>query len=75
VPIIATDIVPYRCGLPVTLVDNRFKDWMKAIQTYIHDAQFRTSQGDALRDAIQRDWYLRDHGLDEWRNSWLPAIK
>ncbi|WP_437888717.1 glycosyltransferase [Phytobacter sp. V91] len=75
VPIIATDIVPYRCDLPVTLVDNRFKDWMKAIQMHIHDAQFRVAQGDALRDAIQRDWYLRDHGLDEWHHSWLSTVK
>lgn len=73
VPIIATDIVPYRCGLPVTLVENRFKDWMKAILAHIHDAELRVEQGDALREAIQRDWYLRDHGLNEWRNAWLPS--
>lgn len=75
VPIIATDIMPYRGDLPVTLVENRFKDWMKAIQAHIHDADMRVEQGDALRDAIQRDWYLRDHGLDEWRNAWLPSQK
>lgn len=73
VPIIATDIVPYRCDLPVTLVENRFKDWIKAIQAHIHDANLRAAQGDAMRDAVQRDWYLRDHGLDEWRNAWLPS--
>lgn len=31
-PVIATDIEPYRCGLPVTLVKNRFKDWVAAIE-------------------------------------------
>jgi hypothetical protein len=67
--------MPYRGDLPVTLVENRFKDWMKAIQAHIHDADMRVKQGDALRDAIQRDWYLRDHGLDEWRNAWLPSQK
>jgi len=71
VPIIATDIAPYRCGLPVTRVENRYKDWMNAVQLYLHDADYRTRQGDALREAVQRDWYLRDGGLDDWRHGWL----
>lgn len=73
VPIIATDIEPYRCGLPVTLVENRFKDWMKAIQAYLNDPALRARQGDALRDAIHRDWYLRNQGLVEWQNAWLTS--
>ncbi|MGK9175457.1 glycosyltransferase [Yokenella regensburgei] len=73
VPIIATDLMPYRCGLPVTLVENRFKDWMNAIQAYINDPLLRARQGDALREAVHRDWYLRDAGLDDWRKAWLPA--
>ena len=72
VPIIATDIEPYRCGLPVTLVDNRFKDWMAAIQLHIHDAAYRQQRGEQLRNAIHKEWYLRDAGLDEWRSAWLP---
>lgn len=75
VPIIATDIEPYRCNLPVTLVANRFKDWMNAIQAYIHDPALRERQGDALRAAVRSDWYLRDAGLDDWRQGWLPADK
>lgn len=71
VPVIATDIAPYRCGLPVTLVENRYKDWMNAIQLHLNDAEYRTQQGDALREAVQRDWYLRDGGLDDWRHGWL----
>ncbi|MFZ3619598.1 glycosyltransferase [Leclercia barmai] len=71
VPIIATDIAPYRCGLPVTLVENRYKDWMNAVQLHLNDAEYRTQQGDALREAVQRDWYLRDGGLDDWRHGWL----
>ncbi|HBQ68358.1 MAG TPA: hypothetical protein DD781_18940 [Leclercia adecarboxylata] len=73
VPIIATNIEPYRCGLPVTLVDNRFKDWMNAIMAYINDDALRMKEGDALRAQIHRDWYLRDAGLDEWRYGWLSG--
>lgn len=75
VPIIATDIEPYRGDLPVTLVANRFKDWMNAIQAYIHDPALRERQGDALRAAVRQHWYLRDAGLDDWRQGWLPAGK
>ncbi|CAI8826113.1 glycosyltransferase [Kosakonia quasisacchari] len=72
VPIIATDIVPYRCDLPVTLVENRFKDWMNAVQAYINDADLRHRQGDALREAVLNNWYLRGAGLDDWQQGWLP---
>lgn len=75
VPIIATNLIPYRCGLPVTLVENRFKDWMNAIQAFINDATLRERQGDALREAVHRDWYLRDAGLDDWRHAWLAGVK
>lgn len=71
VPIVATDIAPYRCGLPVTLVENRFKDWMKAIQSYLNDADYRSRQGDELRNAVQRNWYLRENGLNDWQQGWL----
>ena len=73
VPIIATNLAPYRCGLPVTLVENRFKDWMNAIQAFINDPLLRERQGDALREAVHSDWYLRDAGLDDWRKAWLPS--
>ncbi len=75
VPIIATNIEPYRCNLPVTLVENRFKEWMNAVQAYINDEDLRHRQGDALREAVHQEWYLRDAGLDEWRHAWLPAEK
>lgn len=72
VPIIATDIVSYRCGLPVTLVANRFKDWMNAINNHLGEWEALSRQGDELRAAIHQEWFLRDQGLDEWRKAWLP---
>lgn len=73
VPIIATDIEPYRCGLPVTLVENRFKDWMAAIRAHLNDMDATRRQGDALRAAVHQEWYLRGSGLDDWQRAWLPA--
>lgn len=75
VPIIATNIEPYRCDLPVTLVENRFKDWMNAIKAYVYDDNLRASKGDQLRTEIHQTWYLREQGLDDWRNAWLPGEK
>ena len=73
VPIIATSIEPYRCGLPVTLVENRFKDWMGAIRSHLGDMEATYHLGDQLRAAVHQDWYLRENGLDEWQKGWLSA--
>lgn len=70
VPIIATDIAPYRCGLPVTLVENRFKDWMAAINAHLHDMETTYRLGDQLRESIHNEWYLRGNGLHDWQEAW-----
>ncbi|QHM71455.1 glycosyltransferase [Mixta intestinalis] len=71
VPIIATRIEPYQCGLPVTLVDNRFKAWISAIRMHLADMEMTAKMGDALRVAVHQHWMLRAEGLDEWRHAWL----
>ncbi|MFD1802642.1 glycosyltransferase [Mixta tenebrionis] len=71
VPIIATRIEPYQCGLPVTLVDNRFKAWMSAIRMHLADMEMTAKMGDALRAAVHQHWMLRAEGLEEWRHAWL----
>ena len=59
------------CLFAPSLVENRFKDWMKAIQSYLNDADYRSRQGDELRNAVQRNWYLRENGLNDWQQGWL----
>ncbi|QZN94300.1 glycosyltransferase [Symbiopectobacterium purcellii] len=72
VPVICTDIEPYRCGLPVTRVDNRFKDWMDAVRMHIADMNATARLGDQLRDAVYKDWILEGDGLNDWIQAWLP---
>lgn len=72
VPVICTDIEPYRCDLPVTRVTNRYKDWMNAIREHLADMDALAARGDALRAGVFRDWMLRDEGLTDWQNAWLP---
>ncbi|WJY16663.1 glycosyltransferase [Pectobacteriaceae bacterium CE90] len=72
VPVICTDIEPYRCDLPVTLVNNRFKDWADAIRMHINDMEATSRMGDALRNAIRQNWMLEGKGLESWLTAWMP---
>lgn len=71
VPIICTDIEPFRCNLPVTLVANRFNDWMEAIKEHINEKETLARKGDELRKAIHDHWMLRGAHLEQWRNAWI----
>jgi len=71
-PVIASDIECYRGGLPVTLVKNRYRDWMEVIRTHLADRQALAARGLHLREAIARDWMLTGACLESWRDAWLP---
>ncbi|HTV86124.1 MAG TPA: glycosyltransferase family 92 protein [Dyella sp.] len=71
-PVIATDIVCYQTDLPVTRVRNRYKDWVDAIRMHLADLDQTARTGDALRDAVHKDWMLSEDKLIEWRTAWLP---
>ncbi|WP_319240669.1 methyltransferase domain-containing protein [uncultured Propionivibrio sp.] len=68
-PVIATNITPYQCALPVTLVHNTTAAWIRTIREQLADRNALVRQGEALRAAIQRDWMLEDH-LDDWLDAW-----
>ena len=71
-PVIATDIVCYQTDLPVTRVKNRYKDWIDAIRAHLADLDATARTGDALRDAVTKDWMLTEDKLIDWRTAWLP---
>jgi GT2 family glycosyltransferase/glycosyltransferase involved in cell wall biosynthesis len=72
VPVVASDIEPYRGDLPVVRVRNRHRDWVAAIREQLADADARAAAGDALREAVQKDWMLAGDGLVDWQAAWLP---
>jgi hypothetical protein len=72
-PVICSDIVCYQNELPVTRVKNRYKDWMTSIRMHLDDMDATAKSGDALRDAVRRDWMLTQDKLLDWRNAWLPS--
>jgi O-antigen biosynthesis protein len=71
-PVICSDIICYRSDLPVTRVKNRFRDWTNAIRMHLSDMDATAAAGDALRDAVHRDWMLTGQHLVDWRKAWLP---
>jgi hypothetical protein len=70
-PVVCTDILPYRCGLPVVHVANRHHAWTKTIRDMVADRDECRRSGERLRQAVVKGWLLEDH-LDEWRRAWLP---
>lgn len=71
-PVIATDITPYQCGLPVTLVKNKRTHWIRAIREHLSDRDELARRGDALRAAVRKDWMLEDH-LTPWFQAWTGS--
>jgi GT2 family glycosyltransferase len=71
-PVVCSDLQPYRGDLPVTRVRNRHRDWVEAIRTHLADLPASAAAGQALREAVRRDWMLEGAGLEAWRQAWLP---
>lgn len=73
IPVICTDIEPYRCGLPVMRVNNRYAEWADALNMHIHEKEALERQGNALRNAVHANWMLKDELLEKWRYAWLNS--
>ncbi|RXR02787.1 glycosyltransferase [Pseudoxanthomonas composti] len=72
-PVIASDVRCYQgTGLPVTLVKNRFRDWIGAIRDHLADRQAMHAAGAALRTTVHERWLLEGAALAQWRAAWLP---
>ena len=71
-PVVCSDVRPYQGVLPVTRVKPRFRDWMDAIRMHIHDLDAAAQAGDALREAVRRDWLLDARHAAFWLSQWQP---
>ncbi|RDD93903.1 glycosyltransferase [Acidovorax sp. BoFeN1] len=71
VPVVCSDLTPYRGTLPVTRVHNRFEDWVDAIRSHTSDLDASARMGDRLRDAVLSGWMLEGMHLEEWANAWV----
>ncbi|WP_164084910.1 glycosyltransferase [Pseudazoarcus pumilus] len=69
IPVIASDQLPYRCGLPVTLVDNRPQAWIAAIRERTGERHALATDGARLREAVLAGWTV-DRFLPDWIDAW-----
>jgi GT2 family glycosyltransferase/SAM-dependent methyltransferase/glycosyltransferase involved in cell wall biosynthesis len=73
-PVVCSDIGGYQdAALPVTRVKNRFKDWVAAIRMHLADRDATARAGDALQEAVRRDWMLQGEHLRAWRDAWTAG--
>ncbi|MBI6954776.1 MULTISPECIES: glycosyltransferase [unclassified Pseudomonas] len=71
-PVICTDTKAYAGYLPCTRVrENTTEQWLDAIRMHLADPMASYRQGDALREAVLRDYVLNEHHLQHWANAWL----
>lgn len=71
-PVICTDIITYRCGMPVTMVKNRTEEWVDAIRMHLSDLDATAKMGDELRETVLSHWMLKADAVEGWRKAWLP---
>jgi GT2 family glycosyltransferase len=68
-PVIATAFTPYEGDFPITLVKNRFKDWVAAIREHLGDLDETARRGDALRRHVRERWMIEQH-MNTWLSAW-----
>ncbi|NBF01471.1 glycosyltransferase [Pseudomonas sp. Fl5BN2] len=72
-PVICTDTEAYRGFLPCTKVrSNSTEEWLQAIRMHLSDPAASYRMGDELREAVRRDFMLRNDNLRHWLWGWLP---
>jgi GT2 family glycosyltransferase/glycosyltransferase involved in cell wall biosynthesis len=71
IPVICTDIDPYRDS-PACKVPNRPQAWLEALRARIHDLDATAREGDSMRQWVLAHYILEDH-LEEWMRAYSPS--
>jgi GT2 family glycosyltransferase len=71
VPVVCTDIDPYR-NSPACRVANTPSAWITALRERIHDPEAREREGAAMRQWVHQNYLLEDH-LEDWLIAHLPG--
>ena len=57
-------------NLPVTLVRNKYADWMNALRMHINDLNETHKKGKALKTAIENNWRIDSQSLSNYVKAW-----
>jgi GT2 family glycosyltransferase/glycosyltransferase involved in cell wall biosynthesis len=70
IPVICTDIEPYRDS-PACKVSNDPRAWLRALRERLDDLDAAAKEGEALQHWVTTHYVLEDH-LESWLSSHLP---
>ena len=74
IPVVASAVRPYvDSQLPVTLVKNRYIDWVRALRDHLHDLKASRRLGDELHEQIRNKWMLEGENLQLWVKAWTQS--
>ncbi|MEH0873329.1 glycosyltransferase [Pectobacterium cacticida] len=72
VPVICSNVAFIHENLPITLVANKYGDWVKAINAYLSDPVLAERLGEELKQVVESDWILTRDAISIWKKAWLP---
>lgn len=72
IPVICSDLQPFRGGLPVKRVGNDLQAWICAIRDHLNDLDSAALLGDFFREKVSSEWLLDEKGLQCYQDAWLP---
>jgi GT2 family glycosyltransferase len=58
-------------NLPVTVVKNKYKNWIDAISEKINDRENLSKEGIELKESVLKNWLLDKDQLSNWKSCWL----
>jgi glycosyltransferase involved in cell wall biosynthesis len=71
IPVVATDISPYK-NFPITYPKtNDSKGFTDAIREVLSDRDAMYKMGDNLQEFVRNNWFFDDASIDHWQNAWL----
>lgn len=72
IPVVCTDIDPYRGSPACRIANNRPDRWIGALRERVHDPDAARREGEAMRRWVVDNFILEDH-LDEWLAAYSPG--
>lgn len=57
-------------NLPVTIVKNKYKNWIDAIKEQIYDLPSLSLAGTELNNCVSQNWFLDNRNLSFWKSCW-----